>query len=47
MALALAPATGMARAQAPNKPPSPPKGTLTLSDGEQLIGKMVKVQPAL
>ncbi len=44
MALALAPATGMARAQAPNKPPSPPKDTLTLSDGEQLIGKMVKVQ---
>lgn len=41
--LALAPAAGQARAQAHKTPPSPPKDTLTLSDGEQLIGKLVKV----
>jgi len=44
LALMLAPAAWQARAQAPNTPPSSPKDTLTLSDGERLIGKMVKVQ---
>ena len=44
LALVLAPAAWQARAQAHNTPPGKTKDTLTLSDGEQLIGKLVKVK---